>query len=142
LPSELDKAKGEALALMNHKVSQNDTLAEAWLDIDTYSLPSLSELMRAWAAISASDVQSVAARLFRETPTAAVVVGNAEQLKTQLAATSKIEMLGEAKPKAPAQQPPTTTTTTQPPRRRIPVLPPPKNPNPLLKSTRPATKPD
>ena len=132
LPTELDKAKGEALALMNHKLSQNDTLAEAWLDIDTYSLPSLSELMRAWNAISASDLQRVAARLFSETAIASVVVGNAEQLKTQLAATSKIEMLGEAKPKAPEQQPTTTTTTTQPNRRPVPILPPPKEPKPAL----------
>jgi len=142
LPSELDKAKGHALALMNQRLSQNDTLAEAWLDIDTYSLPSLGELLHSWTAISASDLQSAAARLFRESPKASVLVGNAEQLKTQLAATSRIEMQGEARPRAPEQQPATNTTTTQPTRRRIPVLAPPKNPNPLLKSGRPTPKPD
>ena len=137
---ELDRAKNEVLAVMNRRLSPDDMMADQWLDIDTYSLSTVSEQLRAWNAIAPADLQKVAARLFRELAIASVVVGNAEELKAQLGPNSKIEMPGEAKPKEPEQ--PSTTTTFHPVRRPTPILPAPKNPNPLMKSTKPATKPD
>jgi zinc protease len=139
LPGELDTAKREALALMNQKLSQNDMLAEAWLDLDTYSLPALADLTRTWGATSTADVQNAAVRLFRDTPTASVVVGKVDELKSQLAPSAKVEVLGEAKPKTP--EPQITNVTPQPPRRKIPVFSP-KTQNPLLKSSKPAPTPE
>jgi len=116
-------------------------MADVWLDIDTYSLASVDEQMRASNAISLADLQRVAIRLFREVPTASVVVGNGDQLKAELAPTQKIEVMGEvAAPKAQEQ---TSTTNAAPQtRKRTPILVTPKNPNPLIKSTKPPPKPD
>lgn len=137
---ELERAKNVVLAVMNRQLLRDDMLSDQWLDIDTYSLPSVGEQVRAWNAIAPIDLQRVAARLFREPAIASVVVGNAEEIKAQLAPISKIEMLGEAQPKEPEQ--PSTTTTFHPVRRPTPILPAPKNPNPLMKSTKPIPKPD
>ena len=137
---ELERARNVVLAVMNRQLSPDDLLSDQWLDSDTYSLPPVSEQLRAWNAIAPADLQRVAARLFGEPAIASVVVGNAEDIKAQLAPISKIEVLGEAQPKDPEQ--PSTTTTFHPVRRPTPILPAPKNPNPLMKSTKPATKPD
>jgi zinc protease len=141
LPGEFENARSNAAVTPGRGLSQNDTMANAWLDIETYSLPTISEQTRAWNSLSPTDLQRVAVRLFTETAIASVVVGDAELLKAQLTPTLKIEVAGEAKPKAPAQQ--TTTTAVEPPKRRaVPILTAPKNTNPLMKNTRPVTKPD
>ena len=137
---EFERAKNDVLAVMNRRLSSDEMMADQWLDIDTYSLPTVTEQVRARNAIAPVDLQRVAARLFREPAMASVVLGNAEELKAQLGPPSKIEMLGEVKPKEPEQ--PSTTTTFHPVRRPTPILPAPKNPNPLMKSTKPAPKPD
>ncbi len=141
LANELEMAKSGALAVVNSRLSRTDTMADVWLDIDTYSLASVDEQMRASNAISLADLQRVAIRLFREVPTASVVVGNGDQLKAELAPTQKIEVMGEvAAPKAQEQ---TSTTNAAPQtRKRTPILVTPKNPNPLIKSTKPPPKPD
>src|SRR5260370_41170011 len=116
-------------------------MADVWLDIDPYSLGSIDEQMRASNAVSLADLQRVAIRLFREVPTASVVVGNADQLKAELASTQKIEVMGEvAAPKAQEQK--STTNTVPQTRRRTPILVTPKTTNPLMKSTKPPPKPD
>ncbi|MDQ2854828.1 MAG: hypothetical protein M3R68_00745, partial [Acidobacteriota bacterium] len=133
--SELEKAKSDISPL--GPLAQSDALANAWLDIEAYALPSISEQMRAWNSLTPADLQRVAARLFGETAIATVVVGNAETLKDKLSPDVKIEVLGEVKPKALE-----STTTVEPPKKRTPaVLPPPRNTNPLMKSTKPPTKP-
>jgi zinc protease len=139
--AELEKVKSDGLAVMNRSLAQNDMLAEAWLEADTYSLPTVNDQVRAWSAISAADLQKVAVRLFHETQVATVVAGNVDSLKAQLS-TSKIEVLGEAMPKAPAPRTAPTTTpaaTTPVEKHAAPILP--KARNPLIKDTRPLTKP-
>ena len=138
LSSEFEKAKSDTVASMSPGLSQ-DATANAWLDIEAYTLPTINEQTRAWNSVSATDLQRVAARLFRDNAIASVVVGSAADLKAQLAPTLKIEMMGESKPRTPDQE---ATTTAEPTRRRtVPVLIAPKNPNPLMKNTRPVTKP-
>lgn len=137
MPGELEKAKSEALGPLSSKLVPNEAMASAWLDAATYSLSPVDEQMRTWNAVSAADLQRVAARLFREVSLASVVVGKVEQLKIQLGPTAKIEVLGEAKPQ-PAVQP-ATTNTAQP--AKPPVAVPPKNPIPFRTDTKPLTKP-
>jgi len=140
LLSEIEKAKNETVASMSPRLSKDDATANAWLDIEAYTLPTINEQTRAWNSVSASDLQRVAARLFRDNAIASVVVGSAEDLKAQLAPTLKIEMMGESKPRTADQE--STITTTEPTRRRtVPVLIAPKNTNPLMKNTKPVTKP-
>jgi len=77
--------------------------------------------MRASNAVSLADLQRVALRLFREVPTASVVVGNADQLKAELAATQKVEVMGEvAAPKVQEQK--STTNAAPQTRKRTPIL--------------------
>lgn len=136
-PSELESYKSQALTRIMDPRRTLEGVANGWLDIDTYLLPPFDDQLRAWSAVSAADLQRVAGRLFRETAMAAVVVGAADQLKTQLGTSSKIEMLGEAKPKLAAQ--PAKTNVKQP-TKQPPILP--KSPNPFLKDPKPITKPD
>jgi zinc protease len=136
-PAEFDRVKSEGLALMTRLLAPSEGMADAFMDIDTYSnetrtLPPINEQMRAWNAVTAADLQRVATRLFREPSIVSVVVGSAEQLKTQLGPTSKIEILGEAKPKL--------TQPALPVKQPVPA--PPKNPKPFTKDTPPLTKPD
>ena len=139
--NELEMAKSNALAVINGRLSKTETMADVWLDIDTYSLPSVNEQMRASNAVSLADLQRVAIRLFREVPTASVVVGSADQLKAELAATEKVEVMGEvAAPKAPEQK--STTNAAPQTRKPTPILITPKSTNPLIKTTKPPPRPD
>ena len=138
LPGEIEKAKTGVPP--DGVLYDSDALANAWLDIEAYALPTITEQTRVWNSLTPADLQKVAARLFADPALATVVVGNAADLKNQLAPTLKIEVLGEAK--VNSSEPQTTTTTVEPAKKRtMPILTAPKNTNPLMKSTRPVTKP-
>jgi zinc protease len=97
--AELEQAKNEAIALANKELSNADGISGAWLDSDTYGLPSVAERMRALSAISSSDIQRAASRLLRDNAFASVVVGNADVLKPQIERYGKVESMGEIVPK-------------------------------------------
>lgn len=97
--AELEALKSEAASQLNKELAQPGGIADAWLDADTYGLPSVAEQVRALNAITGADLQRAATRLFREAAFASVVVGNAEVLKAQLERGSKVEVMGEIIPK-------------------------------------------
>lgn len=97
--AEVEQARSEALALANKELSNPDGIAGAWLDGDTYGLPSVAERMRALSAITNGDIQRAANRLVRDSAFASVVVGNAEVLKAQIERYGKVESMGEIVPK-------------------------------------------
>jgi zinc protease len=97
--AELDLARAEALTQLNNQLAKPDGVANAWLDSDTYALPSLAEQTRALSALTSADLQRVAARLTKEGGFASVVVGNSELLKAQLERSGKVEVMGEIAPK-------------------------------------------
>lgn len=97
--AELDQAKAEAIASATKELSTSDGAATAWLDGDTFELPSVAERMRALNAVTSSDIQQVAARLTRDRAFASVALGNAEVLKAQIERYGKIETMGEITPK-------------------------------------------
>ena len=109
-PAELDQARAAALSAMNLELAKPDGMAEAWLDGDTYSLPSLAERIRALNNITPADIQRVAARLTHEVP-ASVVLGNAEVLKAQIQPYGKIEVMGEIAPPQQTAEPKTELKT-------------------------------
>lgn len=113
--AELEQAKGPAIALANKELAAPNGVADAWLDVDTYGLPSLAEQMRGLSAVSPSDVQRVAARLLREGAFASVVVGNSELVKTQLERFGKVEIMGEIDPKKEPRIESRTDLNTKPP---------------------------
>jgi zinc protease len=95
---ELEQARSQAVALANKDLTTPDGVAEAWLDVDTYGLPSVAEQLRALNGVSASDVQRVATRLIHDGAFASVVVGNSDVVKTQIERYGKVEIMGEIDP--------------------------------------------
>ncbi|HUS11397.1 MAG TPA: insulinase family protein [Pyrinomonadaceae bacterium] len=97
--AEVDQARNEVLALANKELANADGIAGAWLDSDTYGLPSIAEQLRTLSAITSADIQRAASRLVRDSAFASVVVGNAEVLKAQIERYGKVESMGEIAPK-------------------------------------------
>jgi zinc protease len=87
---ELEAARSEAVAKMNRQASKPESIADAWLDIETYKLPRFSEQANALRSVTAADVQRVAVRLFKDARVASVVVGNSEELKASLGASIQL----------------------------------------------------
>lgn len=108
-PSELEKVRGEALAVFNKQLDDPATLANLWLDIETFKLASIDDQLRSLNRVTPADVQRVAARFFRDAPLVSVAVGSAAQLSADLQRTGKIEIFN-----SPA---PTESKTETPPAR-------------------------
>ena len=78
--TELERARTAMQADLSKKMSQNESIADAWLDVETFKSPRPDTLATLLRSITAGDVQRVAARLFKP-PVATVVVGDYSQLK-------------------------------------------------------------
>jgi zinc protease len=108
--AELEQAKIQEIGSLNKKLATPDGVADAWLDVDTYMLPSVADQLRALNAVSPADVQRVAARLLRDGAVASVVMGNSEVLKTQIERYGKVETMGEIDPATKFKAEPTKNT--------------------------------
>ena len=113
--SELDQAKNELIVQLNNRLGKPETMTDVWLDADTFRL-SVVEQLQSWRNVSVTDVQRVASRLLQEAPIASIVLGDAQQLKTELEGHVPTELMGEiAKPTTsqpevkPAAKPNTAT---------------------------------
>jgi zinc protease len=96
---ELEQAKTELMTLANKELSKPEGMANAWLDLDTYGLPSVTDQMRSLSAATPSDLQRAAVRLFQEGTFASVVVGNSDLVKAEIERYGKVELLGDITPK-------------------------------------------
>jgi hypothetical protein len=94
--AELASARAEAIAVLNKQTERPESLADAWLDRETFKTGTLGDQTRAIGSLTPADLQRVANRLFRDASIAAVAVGNAAQLRTELERTGKVEIAGEA----------------------------------------------
>ena len=103
------------VTLANNQLAKPDGVADAWLDGDTYALPSVAERMRGLNTVSANDLQRVAIRLLGERAFASVVLGNSEVLKAQVERYGKVEVLGEITPKVDGTRPPKSVPNATPP---------------------------
>jgi zinc protease len=106
--AELERAKREAIAEISSTVSRSENAPDAWLDMDTYRLKAFQDPITSVQSVSVTDVQRVAARLFKDAAIATVVVGDPVQLKPALQGRLQFEVLGEmpqptASPKPPAK---------------------------------------
>jgi len=99
--AELEQAKNEAIVEARKELATPDGVAEAWLNIDTYNLPSLDEQLQVLSGVSANDLQRTATRLFHDAAIASVVAGNSERLRAELEPHVKVELLGEIKKNEP-----------------------------------------
>jgi predicted Zn-dependent peptidase len=113
----LEQAKNEASAQFTKELERPEGTARAWLDIDTFGLPSISQQMGAISAVSAADLQRVASSLFENTRIASVVIGNSQQLKAMLEPNVKVELMGELEKQQPdkAEVKPATTIPVKKP---------------------------
>ena len=98
--TELEQAKNELVTLAGNQLAKPDGVADAWLDGDTYGLPSVAERMRALSGVTAADVQRVATRVIHDGAFASVVLGNSEVVKAQIERYGKVEIMGEIAPKS------------------------------------------
>lgn len=127
---ELEQAKSEAIALANKELAKPEGMADAWLDADTYGLPTVAQQMRALRAVSPIDLQRGAKRLLGDDAFASVVVGNSDVVKNQLERYVRIEIMGEIDPKtAPKLEPKneskleTKTDSNAKPQTKLPAKP-------------------
>jgi zinc protease len=107
--AEVAQARTEVLAAFNKDLAKPEGLANLWLDMDTYGVPSATEQIRALTLVSPADLQRTATRLFRDGAVAAVVVGNSELLKAQLERYGKVEIMGTVDPASEVKPDPGTT---------------------------------
>ena len=112
--AELDAAKQTATAALVAGAQGDEALATAWLDEHTYrtSGATARELARAAGTLTPPEAQRVAARLFLHTPAATVALGDAAQLRAELARVGAVEVFGEAAAKP--QPGPTPAKPQQP----------------------------
>lgn len=112
--AELENAKRAAAAFLQGAQNE-EAFANGWLDEHTYKSSSAtsSELARAAGSVTPAEAQRVAARLFLHTPVATVAVGDAAQLRAELARVNVVEIFGEAAAK-PEPKPTPTPQTAKP----------------------------
>ena len=85
-----------------------EALAASWLDEHSYnsSAATADGMARAAGELTPGEAQRVAARLFLHTPVATVAVGDAAQLRTELARAGAVVVSGEEEVARPVPVPP------------------------------------
>jgi len=114
--AELERAKSEVVNEAVTAASKAEELPDPWLDADTYRLNAIQDDAALLRTVTASDVQRVATRLFKDAPIASVVTGEAAQLKATLQGHVQYEVLGEAAAPTPSPKPTAKPTTNSNPR--------------------------
>jgi zinc protease len=114
--AELENAKRAVSASLEQGAQSPEGLASSWLDEHSYKSSAATPLgmARASNALTSGEAQRVAARLFLHKPAATVAVGDAAQLRVDLARVGAVEVFGEAAAKPPATAPQAKPQTTQP----------------------------
>jgi zinc protease len=101
----LERARNEAIAEISKQTERPESLADLWLDADTYQFDSAQDPLRKLRSVTLEDVRRTAARLFNESSMAAVALGSAERLKPVLERSGKVEILGATASTSPAPSP-------------------------------------
>jgi zinc protease len=113
--AELDAAKRAVAASQGAAAHDDEATAVAWLDEHTFKTAAAAarEMVRSADTLTPAEAQRVAARLFLHTPAASVALGDAAQLRAEMARVGAVEVFGEAaakpqptpaKPQQPALQ--------------------------------------
>jgi zinc protease len=106
--AELERAKTEVINEMSGPLAKPEALPDRWLDLETYHLSAVQDQIAMLGSVTASDIQRVANRLFKDATLASVVAGEPLQLKAALQGRFQYEVLGEIanptpSPKSPAK---------------------------------------
>jgi zinc protease len=81
--AELERARGEMLSEIAARTAKSESLADMWLDLETFKLPPLADQINAVRSLTVADIQRVAQRLFKDAATATIIVGDSEKLVPQ-----------------------------------------------------------
>jgi zinc protease len=107
--AEIERARAAELSEVAQRTMQTDSIADRWLDIDTFKLALSGDPMDTLRRLTAADLQRVAGRLFKDASIATVVVGNYEQLKANLGPVEmraeKPDIKATTDPVSPAKKP-------------------------------------
>lgn len=114
--AELDRAKAEVVNEAVVAATKSDALADPWLDAATYRLSTVQDQAALLRSVTATDIQRVANRLFKEPSMASVVAGEAAALKAAMEGRVPYEVLGEIGPPDPSPKPPAKPTSNANPR--------------------------
>lgn len=101
----LERARNEALAELSKQTEGPESLADLWLDADTFQLGSVEDRLRQLRSVTLDDVKRTALKLFNESSMATVALGSAERLKPILERAGKIEILSATLSTAPSPSP-------------------------------------
>jgi len=104
--AELERAKSEMLNEVTVMVGKPENAPDPWLDVDTYRLKAVQDQIALLKAVTPSDLQRVANRLFKNAALATVVAGESIQLKPALEGRLQYEVLGEIAAPAPSPKSP------------------------------------
>jgi zinc protease len=113
--AELERAKNEVIAEASTTIAKPEALADPWLDADTYRLSAAQDQIALLRAVTSSDVQRVANRLFNKTMVS-VVAGETAPLKAALQGRYQYEVLGEIATPVQSQKPPAKPAKNDNPR--------------------------
>lgn len=115
-PDELDRAKLEATNDIASELAKPDGMPDPWLDADTYRLGSVPDQIASIRAVTISDIQRVANRLFKTSAVASVVAGDPMQLKPAFEGRLQYEVFGEIATPTPSPKPPVKPASNNNPR--------------------------
>ena len=104
--AELERARNEVVNELTVMQTKPDNAPDPWLDMDTYRMSAVQDQIALLRAVTASDLQRVANRLFKSAAIATVVAGETLQLKPALEGRLRYEVLGEIATPAPTPKPP------------------------------------
>ncbi len=104
--AELERAKNEVVNEITVMQAKPENAADPFLDLDTYRIKAVQDQITLLRAVTSSDLQRVANRLFKSNAIATVVAGETLQLKPALEGRVPYEVLGEIATPAPTPKPP------------------------------------
>jgi predicted Zn-dependent peptidase len=104
--AELERAKNEVVNEVTVTIAKPENAPDPWLDADTYRFKAIQDQIALLRAVTPSDLQRVANRLFKSGAIATVVAGETLQLKPALEGRLQYEVLGEIAMPAPTPKPP------------------------------------
>jgi zinc protease len=104
--AELERAKNEVVNEVTVALAKPENAPDPWLDLDTYRMSAVQDHIALLRAVTVSDLQRVAGRLFKNAAIATVVAGETLQLKPALEGRLQYEVFGEIATPAPTPKPP------------------------------------
>jgi zinc protease len=104
--AELERAKSEVVNEVSVMLAKPENAPDPFLDMDTYRMKAVEDQVSLLRAVTSTDLQRVAGRLFKSAAIATVVAGETLQLKPALEGRLQYEVLGEIATPTPTPKPP------------------------------------